>query len=115
MDDIESNFDKCLLCLDTMEKEQIDYPKYCECKVKLHSNCLILMENVGLLCPICRKKNDIIKINNTNHLSILDFPFTIFNKYPNFLTFTFLMIWSFIVSILFIFPYFIYLKILNKN
>jgi len=51
-----NNLDNCLICLEYINKEQIVYPKYCKCKIKLHNICLKQIENNGLLCPICRKK-----------------------------------------------------------
>jgi len=60
------NNELCLLCLDNMHlTELLTKPSHCECKIVLHQNCMQLIENTGLLCPICRiKKSQKIIINN---------------------------------------------------
>jgi len=60
------NNELCLLCLNNMYlTETLTKPSHCECKIVLHQNCMQLIENTGLLCPICRiKKSQKIIINN---------------------------------------------------
>ena len=47
--------DTCLLCLDKLNNN-VSSPKYCDCKIYMHTNCMKLIENSGLACPICRIK-----------------------------------------------------------
>lgn len=63
--------DTCLLCLeDLILTEKLVKPSQCNCQVILHHNCIQLIENTGLLCPICRIKKLPIKrvpINISNN------------------------------------------------
>lgn len=98
--------DNCLLCLEEL-KEDISYPKYCNCKVGLHEKCLELINTMGLLCPICRIKKQKIYHNSSYIMRILEYPFTLFQMYSNIFTFIIMVIWSFIITILFIIPLFL--------
>ena len=41
-------------------KKNFIEPVYCNCKMKFHETCLIRCYKEGLLCPICRIKEDIL-------------------------------------------------------
>lgn len=109
--------DKCLFCLDEI-RDKFNNPKYCECKIKLHSECLQQIVSTGLLCPICRiKSSDIINYNigQQNDDSIISYPFKIFAIRSNILTFTLLVIWCYFVSVFYIIPRLIYLGWYEKK
>jgi hypothetical protein len=67
------NQELCLFCLEDINfTEILTKPSHCNCKVVLHQNCMQLIENTGLLCPICRiKKSQNIIINTENDNSFL--------------------------------------------
>ena len=51
------NINSCPLCLEDIEGEYIDKTGHCNCKIKYHKECLILLQK-EFICPICRiKKN----------------------------------------------------------
>jgi hypothetical protein len=58
--------DVCIICY---EKENLIYPLNCNCKIKIHSECIKdLKEKLNLDCPICMKKsNEYINLNANNH------------------------------------------------
>ena len=102
----------CCICLDTIN--DISYPKYCNCRIEMHKECLKLLELNGLNCPICRIKinkkiisNIYPNIFDTNkHIieRILCFPFWLFEIYPSIITFLIIVIYSFILSIIIVLP-----------
>lgn len=101
--------DNCMICWNQLNNN-ITYPNNCNCKVYFHNDCLLLVKSMGLLCPICKIKSVPIKKNNNLILQFFESPFTIFGKYPNIFTFIIMVIWSFIVTFIFIIPYFILLS-----
>jgi len=46
--------------MSSLKKDFIE-PVYCNCKMKFHETCLIRCYKEGLLCPICRLKDDILE------------------------------------------------------
>ena len=51
------NINSCPLCLEDIEGEYIDKTGHCDCKIKYHKECFILLQK-KFICPICRiKKN----------------------------------------------------------
>ena len=50
----------CAICMSSSKKNLIE-PVYCDCKIKFHEECLIRCYKEGLLCPICRIKDDILE------------------------------------------------------
>jgi hypothetical protein len=124
----------CLLCLDEINTDtktdttngNIIMTKYCNCKINIHPNCYDqIINNTELLCPICRiKSTDLIfngRINgngngytygNSNICStcilVIKFPLSILYKYPNIYTCTFGVLYSFLISIIFIPPMLIF-------
>lgn len=103
------DIDKCLLCLEYMT-DNIGYPNFCNCKIKIHIKCVKEIENNGLLCPICRKKPA-----TTDKLSFLMYPYNLFTLNPNFLSFCIFLSWSFLVTIFYIIPNIIYQRFININ
>jgi hypothetical protein len=98
--------DNCLLCLEELTFP-LSEPKFCNCKILLHYNCMRQIENSGLACPICR-----IKIEPNIHIQQELDPVTWFLfKYPNFLTYILFILWVFVASIFFIIPVIILRKI----
>lgn len=95
--------DTCLLCLDKLNNN-VSSPKYCDCKIYMHTNCMKLIENSGLACPICRIK--MIKKNDTIY-EFYEVHFLLFTLYPNFLTFIIMISCNFMITIFFIIPYLI--------
>ena len=65
----------CLFCLEDLNfTEILKKPSQCNCNVILHQNCLKLIENTGLMCPICRiRKSPNIRTNTRNNNSFLVF------------------------------------------
>lgn len=114
----DTDIDKCLICLENIDTENTSFPKHCNCKVKIHLQCLNLLMNSGLLCPICRiKKHDnyeiINHLNHDNHEiinyinhdpQILMFPINLFLRYPGFWTFIIYIIFSFIITFFYVLP-----------
>ena len=45
--------DLCLICLDSINENYI-YPKYCNCKVKIHRDCMEKCQKNNIYCPICK-------------------------------------------------------------
>ena len=43
-------------------------PVYCDCKMKFHESCLIRCYKEGLLCPICRIKDDILESSEEEYI-----------------------------------------------
>lgn len=111
--------DNCCICLDTIINTS--YPKYCNCRIKIHKECLELVELNGLKCPICRIKN--VKNNiypsifdNNKHIieRIISIPFWLFEIYPSMITFLIMILYSFIIAILIILPIISYKLIIKK-
>ena len=107
--------DNCLLCLDSLGSiTTLSTPRYCNCNVFIHDNCLIEIEQNGLACPICRLKFPLTKKNYTlvrRSNSILEYPIVLFVNNLNIFTFILLILYSFIVTFLFVIPYVLYLYI----
>ena len=106
--------------------------KYCNCKINIHPNCYNqIINNTKLLCPICRiKSTDLIvnsRINGNGYtygndngytygisnicstcILVIEFPLSILYKYPNIYTCTFGVLYSFLISIIFILPMLIF-------
>ena len=106
--------------------------KYCNCKINIHPNCYNqIINNTKLLCPICRiKSTDLIVNSRINEIGIdnsngndndydihnnrsyciffFEYPLSIFYKYPNIFTFTIWVLYSFLISIIFIVPMLIF-------
>lgn len=56
------NLDTCSICLEDIIHNVVTNTGYCECKVKYHNECLLLIQLKGnIMCPICRitKKTNI--------------------------------------------------------
>jgi hypothetical protein len=113
--------DNCLFCLEEIV-ENYTNPKYCKCKIKLHLECLTQIEKNGLLCPICRMKvsnNEVsllrLHLIHANEPFLLWFPFAIFCRHPNLFTFLMFFTWSFIVTIFYIGPQFIYMALFDDR
>ena len=105
--------DKCLVCLDSINNNLFTYPKHCNCKVKLHLECLNQIEKNKLLCPICRIKSLQNNFSNHNMVHITQiyqepfifyFPIYLFFRNPNFFTFMIYLTFSFIITIFYIIP-----------
>jgi len=73
---IEKLVDKnmeCIICLDLidLEKQELEIFKECEHKNNYHEECInnwvdeCVDKNIRPSCPICRKKLEIIEIDNT--------------------------------------------------
>ncbi len=119
--------DKCLFCLDTLISEpekltNITNPKYCNCKIYLHLECLKLIESIGMLCPICRiKTNNNVQIlnqinnNEYNEPFIFQIPFIIFNKFPNIFTFMLYLMFSFLITFLYVIPHLLFYAFSNNK
>lgn len=55
----------CIICYD--EGINLIKPSACNCLVFMHNNCYTEMKNkLGIICPICRKKEINIPFNNDN-------------------------------------------------
>lgn len=52
------NNDLCIICLELLDND-LTSPENCNCKIILHNKCLEDVKKNGLLCPICRNKNEI--------------------------------------------------------
>jgi hypothetical protein len=109
--------DNCLLCLDSLGSiTTLSTPRYCNCNVYIHNNCLVEIEQNGLACPICRLKFPLTK-ETYNHVrilqpnSILEYPIVFCVNNLNILTFILLILYSSIVTFLFVVPYVLYLYI----
>jgi hypothetical protein len=105
--------DNCLICLDLIKNQNYTFPKHCNCKVKLHLECLNQIEKYKLLCPICRIKlisninydQNLITSDIFNHEPIiLYFPLYLFFRNPNFLTFMIYLCFSFLITIFYVVP-----------
>ncbi len=106
--------DKCLFCFDQLSNiENIINPKYCNCKVYLHLECLSLIEKTGMLCPICRININTLPVVNQQLLNsnytysepkIFTLPFKLFEKYPNILTWLILILCMFIITFSYVIP-----------
>ena len=100
----------CLLCLESTDN--IIISEICNCKFILHNDCFDLIKKNGLACPICRLKITNLGrapvLPNTLHPYFLNFPEYLFLTSPNFLTFILFVIWSYIVTIVYVLPYLLY-------
>ena len=96
----------CLLCLESTDN--IIISEICNCKFILHNDCFDLIKKNGLACPICRLKINKISKEVTMQLYFLNFPEYLFLTSPNFLTFILFVIWSYIVTIVYVLPYLLY-------
>ncbi len=106
--------DKCLFCFDQLSNiENIITPKYCNCKVYLHLECLSLIEKTGMLCPICRINISKMPIVNQQLIDseyvysepkIFQIPFKLFEKYPNIITWMILVLCLFLITFIYVIP-----------
>ncbi len=107
--------DTCCLCFD--DDYNLITPKHCSCKIKLHDKCLIILENNGFLCPICKKKEIIQRrrIRQFRHIfqnegtffeRIMESPLALFELYPNIITFLILFFFSLIFCFFILLPMF---------
>lgn len=110
---MQSIDDNCLLCLDSLGSiTTLSTPRYCNCNVYIHDNCLIKIEQNGLACPICRlkfpltKKNYMIRMASYN--GILEYPMYLLINNLNVFTFILLILYSFIVTLVYILPMLIF-------
>jgi hypothetical protein len=62
METINLENDLCIICLEFLDNN-IKRPMHCNCKIILHDKCLDNVNKNGLLCPICRKKNQLVVSN----------------------------------------------------
>jgi hypothetical protein len=103
----------CCICLEENEDKFI-FPKYCSCKMYFHEQCLNKCEEYNIYCPICKTKKK-ININTgideriDNFINRLDIPMRLFTNHPNCLTFLFIFLYSFAVTIFVILPVMTYL------
>lgn len=94
----------CCICLE--DSQNLITPKHCSCKIYLHEECLQKINEIYMLCPICRKQEHIeVRMNNTFINTVIELPFYLFEKYPSFLTFLLTFISSWIFAIFIILPY----------
>ena len=100
------NNELCLFCLEDMNcTEILGKPSHCACKVLLHQSCMRLIEDTGLLCPICRiKKSPNIRIiitenDNSYLLLFANKVFDYFEANPNVFRFIVFLCTSLIVTI----------------
>ena len=107
--------DTCCLCFD--DDYNLITPKHCSCKIKLHDKCLIILENNGFLCPICKKKEIVQRrrIRQLRHIfqnegtffeRIIESPMALFELYPNVFTFLILFFFSIIFCFFILLPMF---------
>lgn len=81
------NKEVCLFCFEDINfTETLRKPSQCSCKVLLHQNCMQLIENTGLMCPICRIKKSpniiiIVNIENENSFLLKFFANKVFNYF----------------------------------
>lgn len=106
---MQSIDDNCLLCLDSLGPiNMLSQPRYCNCNVNMHDNCLIKIEQNGLACPICRLKFPLTKKNYSIHMtsynSILEYPMFLLINNLNIFTFILLIAYSFIVTFVYVLP-----------
>ena len=119
----QNNINYCCICLDTVI--DTSYPKYCNCRIKMHKECLELVELNGLHCPICRIKGikkirtniypNIFDINKHIMERILSFPFWLFENYPSIITFLIMLSYSFIIATIFVLPIIMLHLLIKKN
>lgn len=118
--------DLCLICLDSINGNYI-YPSKCECRIKIHPECMELCKINGMECPICKLK--VIKIPNhilerdirlfEDNDRMLTFPFRLFTTVYSCL-FLFIIVVLSLITILVVYGilnlilhYFIHIKILK--
>jgi hypothetical protein len=107
--------DNCLLCLDSLGSITIlSTPRYCNCNVYIHDNCLLEIEQSGLACPICRLKFPLTKENYNINLmpsynGILEYPMFLLVNNLNIFTFILLIFYTFAVTFLYILPKLLYI------
>ena len=102
--------DNCLLCLNYLGLlAELKSPRYCNCKVFLHTECMMKLEESGLACPICR-----IKMTRKLYNNWLEYPIYLMMNYPGFISFFLFIIYSFIISIIYILPMILYIYIKDK-
>ena len=97
--------DNCLICFEELN-DNIIYPLYCNCKIKLHIDCEKKMRENNFFCPICRIKiiQTIELNNNIVQPSISWYCFYLFNKYPNIATFVICLFLSLVITVIYIIP-----------
>lgn len=119
----------CIICLEEKndENEKLIYPEKCNCKIKIHKECMEKMKNhLGINCPICRQKND-----RSNSITIIserttfdDFVLYIVYNILDFITknssiffpflFSFYVLFSIFVSLFYVVPFLIFSYIKYK-
>jgi hypothetical protein len=116
----------CCICFD--DDENLITPKHCSCKIKLHEKCLILLKDNGMLCPICKVNNYIVyPIERRRHFRhifqrngsiwerIIETPLSLFENYPNVITFIILFICSILFCFFVLLPVFCINYFLNTS
>lgn len=58
-----NDYDICAICLDNIDNNPT-YNKFCNCRVKYHDNCLNDALRFTGKCPICKKKDESIIVQN---------------------------------------------------
>jgi hypothetical protein len=120
--------DTCCICFD--DDENLITPKHCSCKIKLHEKCLTLLKDNGMLCPICKNKENKYPVlrrqfrhifQRNGHIleRIIETPLALFEWAPNFITFIILFICClffccFILLPLFSINYFVNMSFFGK-
>ena len=132
---IDTNY-TCIICLDEINCKNYMIPAHCKCQIKIHTNCFNkVINNMGLLCPICRIKpnsnnlsnnlsntqsnnlsntqsNDLTIIRPNNEL-LFEIPIYLYMHYPNLLTFIIWIVLSFLIFISYILPLLLYCGLKN--
>ena len=102
----------CCICLDNLEK--FVYPDGCNCKVKMHKQCLTEIKNYGFCCPICRKRRPYRLPSPNRHLdtfferNFIDYPMNIFLNMNNPLGIVFMILYFTILFLCVLLPLFFY-------
>jgi hypothetical protein len=115
---MQSIEDNCLLCLNLLGlMSGLKSPKYCECKVYLHTDCMMRIEESGLACPICRIKiSTNITYDEPISYNIIEYPIYLIETYlPNSLSIIFFIMYVFIINIIYIIPMLSYIYIKEKT
>jgi hypothetical protein len=111
--DNDKNELTCVICFDSVNKDELnsdghmDLPK-CKCKIVIHQKCYNDCKKAcKILCPICRINDDSIRRNDHDFNDIL---LEILNHQPTpiFIRFIITFIASFIMTIFYVFPLFIW-------
>ena len=91
----------CLICIEEITPStNYTHPKLCQCKVKMHIECLDKMNHYGLACPICRIKIVSKKIRRYTEYYLE----ALFLEHPSAITFILFLLFSFVFTIFYIAP-----------